>query len=282
MELLQLRYFYESAKTGSFAKTAEKYMVPATSVSAAIKRLEKDLNRPLFTRFSNKIVLNDEGKLLFKSLHSVFSELDNVIGTLSTPHTDTRVIRILVRAMRTEITDYIIEYKEKHPQTAFKTVFDFMEEDRDAYDIIIDEDAGKYPDFESFNLFTTQIRLVTSSKSELVGKPLSLKQLAGQSFISIGENNSLHNLLMSACERAGFVPNIIVMCNDIQCTNKCIEAGVGIGISRNYPQRKLEKNLAYLHVTDFNEKQTICAFYKKHSAYGNILHFLNFLKSKGL
>ena len=34
MELLQLRYFYESAKNENFAKTAEKYMVPASSVSA--------------------------------------------------------------------------------------------------------------------------------------------------------------------------------------------------------------------------------------------------------
>ena len=40
MELLQLRYFFESAKNENFAKTAEKYMVPASSVSASVKRLE--------------------------------------------------------------------------------------------------------------------------------------------------------------------------------------------------------------------------------------------------
>ena len=42
MEMLQLRYFFESAKNGSFAKTAKKYDVPSTSVSAAIKRLEEE------------------------------------------------------------------------------------------------------------------------------------------------------------------------------------------------------------------------------------------------
>ena len=40
MELLQLRYFMESAQRGSFAATAEQYLVPATSVSAAVRRLE--------------------------------------------------------------------------------------------------------------------------------------------------------------------------------------------------------------------------------------------------
>ena len=44
MEMLQLRYFYESAQNESFAKTAEKYMVPTTSVSASVKRLEKEQN----------------------------------------------------------------------------------------------------------------------------------------------------------------------------------------------------------------------------------------------
>ena len=43
MELLQLRYFYESAKNENFAKTAEKYMVPASSISASVKRLEEEL-----------------------------------------------------------------------------------------------------------------------------------------------------------------------------------------------------------------------------------------------
>lgn len=282
MELLQLRYFYESAKTESFAKTAEKFMVPATSVSASVKRLEKELGCPLFTRSCNRIMLNEDGRTMFRSLHAVFNELDEAIGILSHPHEDTREIKLLVRAMRQEITDCIIEYKLRHPKTAFKTVFDFGDNDTENYDIIIDEKNNNYPQYASFELFTTQIRIVASSKSHLAGRQLTLKQLSGESFISIGEKNSLHNLLMDTCQRAGFIPNIVMLCNDIQCTSKCIKSGVGIGLSRDYPQKKHREGYIYLNVADFNEKQTICAFYKKQSAYGNILHFLNFLKSKGL
>ena len=68
MEFLQLRYFFESAKNESFAKTAEKYQVPATSVSASVKRLEAELGCELFHRSSNRIMLNDNGKRLQKSL----------------------------------------------------------------------------------------------------------------------------------------------------------------------------------------------------------------------
>ena len=66
MEFLQLKYFYESAKNQSFAKTAEKHMVPTTSVSASVKRLEKELGCPLFDRYANKIKLNREGERFLK------------------------------------------------------------------------------------------------------------------------------------------------------------------------------------------------------------------------
>ena len=50
MELLQLRYFFESASNENFSKTAEKYMVPISSVSASVKRLESELGCQLFDR----------------------------------------------------------------------------------------------------------------------------------------------------------------------------------------------------------------------------------------
>ena len=147
MEILQLRYFFESARQESFAKAADKYMVPATSVSASVKRLEKELGCPLFDRSCNRITLNENGKRFLKSVSAIFDELDQAVDSLTSATTDTREIRMLVRAMRNVITDRIIEYKTKHPHIAFKTVFDFRETDIEHYDIIIDEETDRYPDY---------------------------------------------------------------------------------------------------------------------------------------
>ena len=68
MELLQLRYFYESACHESITKTAERYMVPPSSVSLSIKRLEQELGCPLFDRTGNRIRLNDNGRTLQNAL----------------------------------------------------------------------------------------------------------------------------------------------------------------------------------------------------------------------
>lgn len=280
MEILQLRYFLESAKSQSFAKTAEKYHVPATSVSASVKRLEKELGCELFHRTCNRIILNDKGSRFLQSVETVFGELDTAVTSLSPASEDTRDIRMLVRTTRSEITDAIIGYKEKYPQVSFKTVFDFNETDFHNYDIVIDEKQDLYPDFLCFDLFRTRIRFRVAKSHSLRGQKLTMQQLKDQPFVTIGENSSLNKILIDACKNAGFTPNIAIQSNDIKCCEKCVAAGVGIGLAREYPGAVLPDNIAYLDVNDFNQTQTICCYYKEASAYGIIRDFLDFLRGK--
>ena len=279
MEFLQLRYFFDSAKNESFAKTAQKYMVPTTSVSASVKRLENELGCKLFDRQANGVLLNDNGKKLQQSLYIIFSELDDITSVLTEKNTDTREIKMLVRAMRGQITDYIIEYKSKHPHISFKTVFDFGETNIADYDVIIDDKPEKYVDYENFELCSTRILLKASLNSPLCNRKLTLKQLRNQSFLSMGEESSMHKMLINACNKAGFTPNIVVQTNDTQCYKKCLESGIGIGLGRDDPQ-EYNNNVKFLDITDFDARQTVYGFYKKQHAYGNVEHFINFLKSK--
>ena len=275
MELLQLRYFYESAKTESFAKTAEKYMVPTSSVSASVKRLEKELGVELFDRSCNKIALNSSGKKFQQSICTIFGELDSAVQNITSPPADDREIKILVRATRQKITESIIEYNSNHPGIKFKTVFDFSETDFGKYDIIIDEKADVYSDFDNFELSTLQIRLKASAKSPLCNQKLTLRQLSTQQFISWGEQSNMHKILLRACNNVGFTPNIIVHSNDIECNERLIGSGIGIGLGS-----ATTKRTAFLDISDFDERYTVYCYYKAQSNYGNVEHFLNFLKSK--
>ena len=278
MEILQLKYFYESAKNESFAKTAEKYMVPTTSVSASVKRLETELGCSLFDRYANKIKLNREGERFFKSLDVVFDELNKAIVDVSGECADTREIKLLVRAMREDITDYIIEFRKKHPHIAFKITLDFKETDYEKYDIIIDEKSDRHPGCEEFVLSKMKLRLMANSKNTFAGKKLCMKDLANKSFVSWGEKSNMHRILNRACQRAGFKPNIAVMSNDTKCHRKFIESGLGIGLARESAQDN--KNMCALDICDFNETYTVCTYYRSSSAYGNVNLFLEFLKTK--
>lgn len=277
MEILQLRYFYESAKNENFAKTAQLHMVPTSSVSASVKRLENELGCKLFDRTHNRITLNDSGKRLQQTLCLIFSELDKAVFDITDKSKDNREIKMLVKATRSKITDCIIGFKEKYPLISFKTVFDFSETDFSEYDIIIDEKKDNYESFESFELFNMKIKMMVSKSSPLAGKSLTLKQLSNHSFVSLSEQSNMHKILMNACDRAGFIPNITVFCNDIKCHEKLIESGIGIGLGRELASKN---NIAFLDIKDFDERYTVFAYYKKQAAYGNIKCFLDFLKSQ--
>lgn len=282
MEFLQLRYFYESAKNQSFSKTSEKYMVPLSSVSASIKRLEQEIGSNLFDRHSNRIELNENGKRLQNSLCMIFDELDNVIQTISPENTSKKDIKICVRALRNEITDHIIEYTKLHPEKSFKTIFDNSEDNLDDYDLIIDDNPEKYFGYESFEFSNKRVYLMASSDNPLCGKKLRLKQLWNQPFISTGENNSTHLMLLRACKNEGFTPRFIIQTNDLLCYNKYVKSGVGIGIGRIDNFELINANVNLLDVEDFVARQTIYVFLKNQTSSDHVKEFINFLKTKAL
>lgn len=278
MEILQLRYFYESAKTESFARTAEAYMVPTTSVSASVKRLETELGCRLFDRTCNRISLNENGRRLQRSLCVVFAELDNAVSELSAQEAETREIRLLVRSMRRRITDRIIAYRALYPRVSFKTMLDFRETALQEYDIIIDTESDRYPDFERFPLFHMRLRLKCAADDPLCGRPLRLSQLSGRAFVSMGAESNLHRQLLRACARAGFTPHIAIQCNDIECYEKFIAAGMGIALGREKPE-DAANGVAYLDVTDLEEYYTVYGYYSK-TCHGAVKRFLDFLKDQ--
>lgn len=279
MELLQLQYFFESAKTENFAKTAEKHYVPTSSVSGSVRRLEKELGCQLFDRTSNRLTLNRNGKRLFQALQVAFDEIDNAVKDLTTI-ADEREIRLLVRAMRGKVTDYIIEYNREKPQVRFHINFDNADQNFDKYDIIIDERSDLYPTYERMKLCHMHLRLVVSRDSPLTRKKLTMKQLSAQQFITLGEQSHMHKTLLDACKKAGFQPNISIRSNDMKYYEKLVDSGIGIGVERNNPGSMRQRNIAYLDVSDFVEDSVVFAYYKKEAAYGNVEQFLQFLGHK--
>lgn len=283
MEMLQLRYFYESAKNENFTKTAQKYEVPTTSVSASIKRLEKELDVKLFDRNANKIALNSNGKMLFNTLSSVFEELDEVVEKLSVHKEDTREIKLLVCAMRRKITDLITEYSEKYSHVNFKTVFNHNEVDYRDYDIIVDEEKERYEDYERIELFNLKISLKCSAHNPLCNQKLTLGQLKDHPFVLTDSKANMNKVITRACAKVGFSPQISVLCNDIECHDKFVASGLGIGVGTQGDLDVVDgKKIVDLDVTDFDERYQIFAFFSKKEYYGKLKSFVDFLKSKSL
>ncbi len=283
MEFLQLKYFFETAKSESIAKTAEKFMVPASSVSASIKRLEQELGTTLFDRLSNRISLNQNGYLFAETLSEVFGKLDETITKISEKDVALPEIYILIQARRKWITELIIEYKKTHPQTQFHIFNDVHTIDISNFDIVVDEQSDKYQNFERFLLCTEQICIKAAKSNHLVGKKLSFSQLREEPFVMPRKAIGIRKLLEETGKKYGFEPNITIECNDSYCLSKYVKADMGLTLgSYRALKTDVESDIIPLDVTDFREIQAVYVYHRKTSSGKTAVNdFCNFLFKKG-
>lgn len=281
MNLRQLQYFYDTALYENLAKTAEKYMVPASSVSASIKRLENELGFKLFDRTANKIILNSNGKILAEELHNAFDRLDTTIKHISSTDTKCPEIRILIKARPKWITELIVAYKAGKPNVNFIISNDYTAENITDFDLIIDEDSENYRNWHRFLLSIEIICIKAAADSRLVGKNLTFSHLKDLPFILPSKGNGMRRLYEETCKRYGFTPNIAIECNDRQCLQCYVQAGMGLTMGAYRAlQDNTQDQISALIVSDFHEAQSVYVFHKNFDT-GNIhlKDFCDFLYS---
>lgn len=277
MEILQLRYFFLSAKNENFSTTAKAFGVPTTAVSSSVRRLEEELGCKLFDRTHNRIMLNAKGRRFQQALCSVFAELDKAVEDISTEYHDKREIKVLVHGMRREVTNLLSKFSAIHPDVAFQIAFS----GDDDYDIIIDDDKDIYSDYKKFELYSLRLYLRCIANDPLCQQRLSLHDLCDRPFVSMDQESNMHRILTNACIRKGFRPKIAAFCNDIECYEKLVAMGMGIGIGR---ERLLPVNgtdqiqIANLNVSDFNEHYTVYVYYREREYFGNVKKLIDFIK----
>lgn len=277
MEILQLRYFFLSAKNENFSTTAKMFDVPTTAVSSSIRRLEEELGCKLFDRTHNRITLNAKGRRFQQALCTVFSELDKAVEDISAEYNDKREIKVLVRGMRREVTNLLSKFSVIHPNVAFKIAFS----SDDDYDIIMDDDKDIYAEYRKFELYSLRLYLKCASNDPICQKQLSLQDLCDRAFVSMGQESNMHRILTNACARKGFHPKIAAFCNDIECYEKLVAMGMGIGIGR---ERLLPINgnnnieTVNLNVSDFNEHYTVYVYYRERDYFGNVKKLIDFIQ----
>lgn len=265
MELLQLRYFLESAETENFSKVAEKYHVPPSGVSVAVKKLERELGCSLFTRSHNKIQLNVRGRRLRDALRYAFDEIDAAVADIAAhPAEEEEDVSLLIRCERRIVGEHLLAFKQQNPQVKFRLSHEFGVHDETRYDVIVDAFSERYSGFDRFPMLSEPLKFVASAGNPLCGKRLTLADLSDQRFVTLVEGSSLRSLLEEVCVTAGFRPHIVIESDDPYYVRKYIEMGLGIAL---IPERTWEGEFAgevsFLDVIDLRRERVTYAFLNK-------------------
>ena len=281
MEMLQLRYFYETAMMESIAKTAQKHMVPASSVSASIKRLEQELGVELFVRTSNRITLSEKGKEFLISVSNILSQLESSVTSLSAS-AEKQTISVLARATRTTLIRWMVYFQRMHPSVTFKLEFEDVPENYDNYDIIISEQDKALENYSSFVWRRFDIRVEALETDPLCQGTITLNQLRDRQFVTTKRQNTGFRRFSQACQQQGFTPKVFLECNDNCCRDIALQLGSCLNVNYGVGNESAHRNLRYLQIEDFQEQVTVNVYYKKEACTGNLALFLDLLQTSTL
>lgn len=161
MEFLQLKYFYEAARTQNFSKVAAKYAVPTSAVSQGIRRLENELGVPLFDRNANRIMLNEEGQVFVRAVEQMNKVLDNAKKQLAdTTEVIKGEVRLQILCGRRVVYEAIKHFNETYPEVVF--VLNYGQASDEAYDLILSDGELLKEGYSGVPLVTEDITLACS------------------------------------------------------------------------------------------------------------------------
>lgn len=289
MELLQLKYFIDAAKTQNFSITAKRNFVPQSSISQTIKKLEKELGVTLFNRKGNRVILNENGKILQKAVEVSFSTLEDAKRIIKeNVNKDTGELRLMIKTNRRIVIECIAHFRAKYPNVTFTLDHNQFSADYDKFDIIISEELPQLKMYDKSLLVSEKILLAVSKDHPLSRNNFTnIAALASERFISMSAGSSLHNILVEIFHCNGYEPNIAIQIDDPYYLRKYVELGLGIAIIPEISWKNMfNDTVKLLEINDFvikrntyiyrNSKRHISvyakAFYTALLEHGRIQH----------
>jgi DNA-binding transcriptional LysR family regulator len=167
MDWDKLRIFHAVADAGSFTHAGHELNLSQSAVSRQISALEEDLRVPLFHRHARGLILTEQGEVLYRTAHDVFTKLaaakTRLMDSKEKPSGELR-ITTTVGLGSVWLTPRIKEFMELYPDIQVQLLLEDEELDlsmREA-DVAIRLRRPTQPDLIQRKLFTVHHHLYAS------------------------------------------------------------------------------------------------------------------------
>ena len=217
MEIRQLEYFVEIAKTGNYTQAAKKLYVSQSSLSKSIKKLEAEIGQDLFGPKHKGLTLTYAGQRLFESAERIIKEYEVILSELQGPQSNSRgrvTIGIPPLICTCFFAPIIAGFRSLYPEIEIsiaekgaKSIQDDV--DRELLDIgivILPVYEGR---FEITSLISDELVLVLSKHHPLADRSeVTYEDLKNEKFVIFNEEYVLYHQIIANCRTAGFEPFI--------------------------------------------------------------------------
>ncbi|MGH6907269.1 MAG: LysR family transcriptional regulator [Aestuariivirga sp.] len=243
MDWDKLRIFHSVADAGSFTHAGHELGLSQSAVSRQISALEEGLNVPLFHRHARGLILTEQGEVLYRTAHEVFTKLSaaqtRLMDSKEKPSGELR-ITTTVGLGSVWLTPRLKEFIELYPQIAITLLLDDRELDlamREA-DVAIRLRRPTQPDLIQRKLFTVHHHIYASTEYvKKHGIPKSVDDLDKHKIMMFGQPPiylSTVNWLETVGRAEGDPRPAILRINNAYGLRRAVQSGMGIASLADY------------------------------------------------
>lgn len=217
MNLDHFVYFVELVQQNSFTKAAEKLFISQSTISKAIRTLEKEYDVELIDRTSVKFRLTSEGEIFYNSslkiissykaetelLHSMLKSKRGILYLGIPPVTITAIYPILCqyRFLYPDITLRILEIGANRLYSLVK---------QGAIDMGVVIQPFMDMDFIQVPVMHSDAVLILPPDHKFVKHDtIRMSRLQHEKFLILANEYMIHDVIINSCKKAGFVPRIV-------------------------------------------------------------------------
>lgn len=279
MELMQIRYFLEAARTKHMTNSAKNLHITQPALTQAVRRLENDLGVPLFTAKGRNIVLTEYGKYLQKKLEPLMAQIDAVPEQLKMMAAlEEETIHMNVLAASGLVMEAIIQYKKEHGDIHFQL---HQNTESELYDIAVTTKLFyQTPDEEDRFACAEEIYLAVPENKKYKGRTsICLAEAAEEGFVSLLGSREFRYICDRFCQHAGFTPKIIFESDNPSAVKNMIAANLGIGFWPEFTWGNIEnEQVRLLKIEEPVCQRDIIIHYNRNKTDSrNVVDFYQFL-----
>ena len=236
MDLRQLRFFLEVARSESFTRAAEKLHIAQPALSIAIRKLEEELEIVLFNRRDRKISLTAEGEVLARHAREILQgvndarqELADLRGLL------TGEVRVGLTPMLSSFffPQIISSFKRSHQALQISIYGDSASNIQrmiESGEIDMGVIAGKVPEgLDSHHMVREEVVACVHRSHRFAGRStLPIREMLEEPLIHFKEGYHLREMIDELAEKEGIVPSVVAESNLFSLVRSLVKEELGL------------------------------------------------------
>jgi DNA-binding transcriptional LysR family regulator len=242
MELRHLQSFVAVAEELHFGRAAERLHLAQSPLSRQIRELERELGAQLFERSTRTVVLTNAGEVLLKEAREILAQLDRarwMVQQAERGEVGRLHVGFVSSAAYDIVPDLFTAFRSRYPAVeivphhiSVSEQIERLRERRLHAGIVREPASGSPLVFE--RLLDDSVVVALPRTHRLVQcERIPLEALENEPLIFLRRKPwpEYYDMLIGACQRAGFSPNIAYETSDLVTLIGLVATGVGIAFA---------------------------------------------------